>query len=64
MCGKRVGQGIKRTHIHHIEYHDEDPFKSTVELCVSCHDKEGRRLGQIRKLPRDKLGRFISRTSC
>lgn len=27
----------KRTHMHHESYHDEDPLKDTIELCVSCH---------------------------
>ena len=33
-CGK---QGL--THMHHIEYHDDDVLKDTIELCVGCHDK-------------------------
>lgn len=31
---------IKTTHMHHIEYHDDDPLKDTMELCASCHAKE------------------------
>ena len=34
--------------MHHIKYHDDDPLKDTVELCVSCHNKEGFRLGQLK----------------
>jgi hypothetical protein len=61
-CGKRVGDmyfGGKRrnklmileyTQIHHIVYHDDDPLKDTVELCSSCHTKEGLRLGQLHLL--------------
>lgn len=35
---------IRKTDLHHLEYHDGDPLKDTVELCVSCHMKESRRL--------------------
>jgi len=28
---------LKRTCLHHIEYHDDDPLKDTIELCVACH---------------------------
>ena len=28
------------TDIHHIEYHDNNPLKDTIELCKSCHAKE------------------------
>jgi hypothetical protein len=34
-CGKT---GI--THIHHTEYHDDDPLRDTIELCRSCHAYE------------------------
>jgi len=33
-CGK-----IGYTHMHHIQYHDDDPLKDTIELCVGCHNK-------------------------
>lgn len=36
VCLKKVGE-VKRTNIHHIQYHDNDPLKDTVELCNSCH---------------------------
>jgi hypothetical protein len=36
-CGKKIGEGIKRTNLHHILYHDDDPLKDTIELCVRCH---------------------------
>jgi hypothetical protein len=36
-CHRRIGEGIKRTAMHHIEYHEDDPLKDTVELCVGCH---------------------------
>jgi Predicted restriction endonuclease len=25
------------THMHHAEYHDDDPLKDTIELCARCH---------------------------
>lgn len=44
-CGKTVESGeIKRTNLHHIEYHDSDPLVNTIELCVSCHRKEHTKL--------------------
>jgi hypothetical protein len=39
-CGAVKGLNCKRTNLHHIEYHNDDPLKDTVELCVSCHMKE------------------------
>lgn len=47
-CGARKGIECKKTHIHHIRYHNDDLLKDTIELCVSCHIKESHRLGQIR----------------
>lgn len=26
-----------RTHIHHVEYHDNDQLRDTIEICISCH---------------------------
>ena len=44
-CGKSVHKGeINRTHMHHIQYHDEDVLKDTQELCVNCHRMESERL--------------------
>jgi len=43
-CCAVVGVNCKRTHIHHLEYHEGDPLKDTVELCPSCHYKESWRL--------------------
>jgi hypothetical protein len=34
-CGKK---GITQMH-HFAEYHDDDPLKDTVEICVACHKK-------------------------
>lgn len=31
-CGK-----IGLTNLHHTTYHEEDPLKDTIELCVGCH---------------------------
>jgi len=28
-----------KTDIHHIQYHDYDPLRDTIELCVGCHNK-------------------------
>jgi hypothetical protein len=39
ICLRKVGEGIKQTQIHHINYHD-DPLKDTIEVCVSCHNKQ------------------------
>jgi len=48
ICGK-----VGKTNIHHFaEYHDDDPLKDTIELCVPCHNKQ-----HIRQ--RDLKGRFI-----
>lgn len=35
LCNKK---GL--TNMHHIEYHDDDPLKDTIELCVGCHRKQ------------------------
>lgn len=32
------------THMHHIQYHKDNPLKDAIELCISCHAKETRRL--------------------
>jgi hypothetical protein len=61
-CGY-VGQ----TTMHHIEYHENEPLKDTIELCRKCHPQEDWRLGKFdnrpnNRQPRDKTtGRFISR---
>ena len=44
---------------HHLEYHDDDVLKDTIEVCRSCHNKEGRRLGQYKIRVRNKKGQFI-----
>jgi|SRR4029078_2988024 len=38
-CNARVGIDCKKTHMHHKQYHDDDPLKDTVELCNRCHRK-------------------------
>jgi len=42
-CGK-----IGKTNIHHIEYHDNDILKDTIELCPRCHRIETIRLSSRR----------------
>lgn len=32
---------ITRTHMHHEEYHDDDPLKDAIEICVPCHRTTG-----------------------
>jgi len=46
-CCAVVGVNCKRTGIHHIAYHSDNPLKDAIELCASCHGKESWR---IRKL--------------
>ena len=29
----------KKTDLHHVTYHEEDPLKDTIEICNSCHKK-------------------------
>lgn len=36
-CGAVKGISCKRTSIHHLEYHEDDPLKNTIELCNRCH---------------------------
>jgi hypothetical protein len=38
-CGIRD----EHTHLHHINYHDDDPLKDTIELCRFCHAKQHRK---------------------
>jgi hypothetical protein len=50
ICGKKRGDEyinrrgekaiIELTHLHHIEYHENDVLKDTLELCVSCHHRK------------------------
>jgi len=57
-CNKNIGDKfinrfgnedvIKATHIHHIQYYNNNPLKMTVELCPSCHSKITRREQLIR----------------
>lgn len=28
---------ITRTHRHHEQYHEDDPLRDTIEICVPCH---------------------------
>jgi hypothetical protein len=29
----------KKIDIHHIQYHEDEPLKDTIEICRSCHSK-------------------------
>jgi hypothetical protein len=46
-CGARRGIECRVTNLHHIEYHDEDPLRDTIELCAKCHAKESWRLKRL-----------------
>ena len=48
-CKRKVGEGIKLTVMHHLKYHDEDPLKDTIELCVRCHNKAHHRRYRLYK---------------
>jgi hypothetical protein len=63
-CNKKVGDEyincfgkiaiINKPHIHHINYHDTDILKDTIELCVSCHIKEtNKKIKEIKKYESD-----------
>jgi len=44
-CGKSIKkQEIKRTHLHHEKYDEDNPLNNTKELCVSCHMKRTKEL--------------------
>jgi hypothetical protein len=37
-CNKVIdGINVRRTSLHHLEYHEDDPLKDTVEICNACH---------------------------
>lgn len=50
ICGKKRGDEyinykgekaiVELTHLHHIEYHENNVLKDTLELCVSCHKRK------------------------
>jgi hypothetical protein len=44
LCGAVKGINCKRTSLHHLRYHEDDPLKDTIEICNSCHMKEYFRL--------------------
>lgn len=48
----------KTTHMHHEEYHDDNPLKDAIELCISCHRKETILRGNM-QIERDKRGRIV-----
>jgi len=38
LCTNNIYDGsCKKTDMHHIKYHENDPLKDTIELCFSCH---------------------------
>lgn len=39
-----------KTNMHHIQYHDDDPLKDTIEVCASCHMKEHWKLESYRNM--------------
>lgn len=53
-CGKSIGDvyidslyelnTVKLTHLHHIKYNDNDVLEDTIELCLSCHMIETKRI--------------------
>jgi len=57
ICHKKIGDEyinsrgqlakIKRTNIHHVQYHNDDPLRDTEERCVSCHVYESWRLKKL-----------------
>lgn len=38
-CGRKIGEGIKRTNMHHERYDPADALAHTIELCVACHNQ-------------------------
>jgi hypothetical protein len=44
----KTGQPVK-THIAHIQYHDDAPLEDTIELCGSCHIKYDKGIPPDRK---------------
>ncbi len=46
LCRAVVPFDSKETHLHHEQYHDDDPLKDAIEICASCHTYETWRLGQ------------------
>jgi len=44
-CNKSVNNGeIKKTHMHHEKYDENNPLAHTIELCAGCHSKTHARL--------------------
>jgi hypothetical protein len=48
-CGAVKGIDCKLTNMHHIEYHDDNILKDTIEICASCHGKEHARIRRLNK---------------
>jgi hypothetical protein len=50
-CPNNIHDGSCRlTNMHHIEYYIIFPWFGTVELCVSCHNKETQRQLKLKKM--------------
>ena len=39
-----------RTSLAHVSYHDDNPFKDTIELCNSCHSKYDDTVSYLHKI--------------
>jgi hypothetical protein len=46
LCGAVRGMDCKQTQMHHLQYHEEDPLKDTIEVCVKCHKRQ-HKIGRI-----------------
>jgi hypothetical protein len=40
LCGAVKGTDCKITVMHHMKYHDDDPLRDTIEVCVACHARQ------------------------
>ncbi len=41
-CRRVVPFDCSKTHMHHIQYHDDNPLRDTIESCPTCHGIEQR----------------------
>lgn len=49
----QIDKLCKRTSVAHMSYHDDNPLKDTIELCVSCHRKFDSANGLWSRLKKD-----------
>ena len=55
ICDNNIFDGsCRRTGIHHLRYHWDEPLKDTIELCNSCH-------GTLTMRPKGRLWKVNSR---